>query len=144
MGEMQMNYAAKKFADFNLGDTSSFTKTITETDVVMFAGISGDMNPLHMDDEYAKTTQFKSRIAHGALVASLLGPAGASFFGCESVYMAHTQRFLAPVRIGDTITATVEVKEMIPEKKRIKTYSTCTNQHGALVVAGESLIKIFA
>lgn len=137
-----MAYELKKFEQFNLGDTNSFTKTITETDVVMFAGISGDFNPIHMNEAYAKTTVFKGRIAHGMLVASLFGPAGAPFFGSASVYMGHTQKFKAPVRMGDTITATIEVIELVPEKKLVKIRNYCTNQDGVVVIDGDATIKI--
>lgn len=137
-----MAYEIKTFDDFNVGDKNSFTKTITETDVILFAGISGDFNPLHMNEEYAKTTVFKSRICHGMLVESLFGPAGAPFFGGASVYMGHTQKFKAPTRMGDTITAIVEVAEKIVEKKILKIHNYAVNQDGVVVIDGEATVKI--
>lgn len=137
-----MAYEIKKFEEFKIGDGNSFAKTITETDIITFAGITGDFNPLHINEEYAKTTMFKGRIAHGLLVASLLGQAGASFFGGGAIYIGHTQKFLAPVRIGDTITATVQVTELLAEKKMIKYRCYCSNQEGKVVLDGETTIKI--
>ncbi|MBP1920836.1 MaoC family dehydratase [Youngiibacter multivorans] len=137
-----MAYEIKKYDEFKLGDKNVFTKTITETDVIMFAGISGDFNPVHMNEVYAKTTMFQGRIVHGMFIASLLGQAGASFFGGGAIYIGHTQKFTAPVRIGDTISAIVEVTEMIPEKKIIKYRAYCQNQEGKIVVDGEATIKI--
>lgn len=137
-----MAYEVKKFEKFKIGDKNVFTKTITETDVILFAGISGDFNPVHMNEEYAKTTMFKGRIVHGMFVASLLGQAGASFFGGGAIYLGHSQKFLAPVKIGDTITAAVEVTEMLLEKKLIKYRAYCTNQDDKVVIDGEATIKI--
>lgn len=139
-----MAYEIKKFSEFKIGDKNEFSKTITESDVILFAGISGDFNPVHMNEEYAKSTMFKGRIAHGMLVASLLGQAGASFFGGGAIYMGHTQKFLAPVRIGDTITATVEVTELVSEKNIIKYRAYCTNHEEQVVVDGTATLKIIA
>lgn len=136
-----MSYEIKKFAEFKIGEKGIYAKTITEADVILFAGISGDFNPVHMNEEYAKTTLFKGRIVHGMLVASLLGPAGASIMG-GAIYLGHTQRFLAPVKTGDTITATFEVIALHPDKKQITCRTYCSNQHGKIVIDGEATVKI--
>lgn len=137
-----MAYEMKRFEEFKIGDKNTFSKTITEADVILFAGISGDFNPVHMNEEIAKNSMFKGRIVHGMLAASLLGAAGASFLGGGAIYVGHTQRFTAPVRIGDTVTAVVEVTGLVPEKKIIRYRGYCLNQEGTVCVDGESTVKI--
>lgn len=137
-----MAYEYKAFSEFHVGDRVSFSRTITEADVANFAGVTGDFNPIHIDEVYAKKTMFGKRIAHGVLVASLFGPAGSPFFGMGSIYVGHTQRFLAPVYIGDTVTAIVEVKELRPHKQIIVTHSYVVNQDGKMVIDGEQILKI--
>lgn len=135
-------YEVKTFEQFAVGDKGSFSKTVTEADVVNFAGTSGDFNPLHMNAEYAAATPFKGRIAHGALVSSFISTAGVMFVGLGAIYVSQYSKFLAPVRIGDTITATMEVVETIPEKNRIKTRTFCTNQAGKVVIDGEAIVMV--
>lgn len=137
-----MSYVPKHIDDFKVGDFLEFTKTVTETDVVMFAGIVNDFNPLHMDDVYAKTTMFGSRIAHGALVESYLSGVAGQLLGMGSIHVSHTMTFPAPTRIGDTITARAEVKEIIPERRRIVLYETIKNQDGVIVAEGETIGKV--
>lgn len=138
-----MSYEIKKFEEFKIGEKGICSKTITEADVILFAGVSGDFNPVHMNEEYAKTTMFKGRIVHGMLVASLLGQAGAGILG-GAIYMGHTQKFLAPVKTGDTITATFEIIEKNADRKLIKCHTYCTNQYGKIVIDGEATVKIIA
>lgn len=135
-------YQEKCFDDFFIGDKGSFSKTVTEADIVNFAGVSGDFNPLHINAEYAEKTMFKERIAHGALVTSFISAAGVSFIGIGAIYVSQYSKFLAPVRIGETITATMEVIEKIPEKKMLKVRTCCTNQRGRTVIDGEAFIKV--
>ncbi|MDR1321846.1 MAG: MaoC family dehydratase [Gracilibacteraceae bacterium] len=135
-------YEKKTFDQFQVGDKATFSKTITEADVVNFAGICGDFNPLHMDAEYAKNTIFKQRIAHGALVNSFISSVGAMFVGLGAVYISQFSKFLAPVHIGDTITATMEVTELISEKNRLKNRTYVTNQEGKIVIDGEAVVMI--
>jgi 3-hydroxybutyryl-CoA dehydratase len=137
-----MAYVPKKLADFKIGDHESFTKTITEADVILFAGITGDFNPLHMNEEYAKNTPFKGRIVHGAYVESLTGTVAAQILGMGAIHVSHTMRFPAPTKIGDTVTATLEVIDLVAEKNRVILKCTCTNQHGAVVAEGETIGKI--
>ena len=127
------------FEEYKVGDTFSWGKTITETDVVIFAGITGDFNPLHTNEEYAKKSFFKGRIAHGLLVEAIMGAAGAQYF--QGAYLGHTMSFKAPARIGDTITANIEIVK-IREDKQIITYKNVgTNQNGDVIVEGECVIK---
>ena len=106
--------------DLKVGMTATFAKTITEADIVMFASVSDDNNAMHINEEFAQTTQFKGRIAHGMLTASVISAAIASRLpGPGTVYLSQNLRFKVPVRPGDTVHATVTVKELIPEKRRV-------------------------
>lgn len=130
------------FEDLFLGQNASFGKTVTETDIIMFAGISGDTNPLHMNEEYAKTTLFKGRIAHGLLSAGFISAVlGTHLPGPGAVYLKQSFAFKAPVRIGDTVVAKVTVKELFPEKKRALFETICT-VNGETVIDGDALILI--
>lgn len=125
-----------------VGQKSSFSKTVSEFDVYMFAGISGDFNPAHINEVYAEQTAFKDRIAHGMLSAGFVSTVlGCQLPGPGTIYISQNLTFLAPVKIGDTITATAEVAEILPEKKRVRLKTTCTNQHGKEVLTGEALVS---
>jgi len=129
----------RTYDQVQVGERASLTKTVSEADIYMFAGITGDLNPLHVNEEYAKTTMFKGRVAHGILTAGLISAVlGTKLPGPGAVYLSQTLRFTAPVRIGDTITASVEVIEKIEEKSRIRLRTICTNQEGKVVVEGEA------
>lgn len=122
---------------FTIGQNASCSKTITESDVVLFAGLSGDFNPIHIDIEYAKNTRFNQRIAHGLLTSTLLSQLlGMHLPGKGSVYMEQLISFKAPVFIGDTITATATVKEFEEEKRVLSLLTECHNQHGVRVLTG--------
>jgi 3-hydroxybutyryl-CoA dehydratase len=132
----------KTIDELNVGQTASFTKTISESDVYMYAGITGDFNPAHINETYAKNTAFKTRIAHGMLSAGLISSVlGNQLPGPGTIYMQQNLNFKAPVAIGDTITATVEVVEVILEKKRVRLKTVCTNQDNVVVLDGEALIS---
>lgn len=127
--------------DLKVGQKSSFTKSITETDVYLFAGISGDINPAHINAEYAKGTFFKERIAHGILSGALISAViGVQLPGPGTIYASQSLNFLAPVYFGDTITSIVEVKEIIKEKNRAVLATVCTNQDGVVVTKGEAVV----
>lgn len=129
------------FEDFKVGMKASTSKTITETDVILFAGVSTDINPVHLDEEAAKKGIFGKRVAHGILVSGLISAVlGNKLPGPGSIYMGQELKFLAPVFIGDTITAEVEIIELIPEKCRIKLNTVCRNQDGKTVISGTALI----
>lgn len=124
--------------DLQVGMSASISKTVTEADIIMFAGVSTDVNPAHIDEEYAKGTQFGGRIAHGMLSASFISAVLANKLpGAGTIYMGQTLKFKAPVRIGDTVTATVTVREVVVEKRRCVLDAVCT-VGGKAVIEGES------
>ena len=124
-----------------IGQFAEFSKTISETDVYLFAGVTGDLNPAHVNAQYAEGTFFKKRIAHGMLSASLISTVlGTQLPGQGSIYAEQNAKFKAPVYFGDTITARVEVEEINLEKNRVKMKTTCTNQDGVVVVDGYAII----
>ncbi|MFC0133477.1 (R)-hydratase [Massilia eurypsychrophila] len=128
--------------DFTVGMNATFSKTITEADIVLFAGVSGDNNALHINEEYAQVTQFGGRIAHGMLTASVISAAVANKLpGPGAVYMSQSLIFRAPVRPGDTVHATVTVKEIFTDRKRVVLQTTCTVK-GHAVIDGEALVKV--
>ncbi|WP_026888698.1 MaoC family dehydratase [Clostridium beijerinckii] len=127
--------------ELKIGDKASFQKTITETDVYLYAGITGDLNPAHINQVESEKTMFKGRIAHGMLTAGLVSAVlGMQLPGPGSIYLGQELKFTAPVRIGDTIKAEVEVIEKIEDKNRIKLSTTCTNQDGVEVLKGTATI----
>jgi 3-hydroxybutyryl-CoA dehydratase len=127
----------KSIYELKVGDSAQISKTITETDINDFARVTGDFNPVHLDQAYAEKTIFKGRIAHGLLSVGLLSNIlGNILPGHGTIYLSQEVKFLAPVRIGDTITAKVEVMELIPEKNRVKFSTTCMNQDAKIVVEG--------
>ncbi|SMB99220.1 3-hydroxybutyryl-CoA dehydratase [Thermanaeromonas toyohensis ToBE] len=133
---------AYRFDEIQIGQKASLSKTITEADIYAFAGITGDFNPVHVDAEFAKKTIFKERIAHGLLTAGLISAVlGTKLPGPNSVYLKQELEFTAPVRIGDTITAEVEVMEKKPEKKILRLRTIAFNQKGDTVLKGEAVIK---
>ena len=124
-----------------IGDSASFTKTISETDVYLYAGISGDFNPAHVNQTEAEKGMFGKRIAHGMLSAGLISAVlGTLLPGPGTIYMGQELRFTKPVAIGDTITATATVAELIPEKNRAILDTVCTNQNGDVVIKGKATV----
>ena len=131
----------KSINEINIGDKSSYSRTVTETDVVLFGGVSGDLNPAHFNEEYCKETMFKGRIAHGMLSAGYISTVlGMQLPGPGTIYLSQEVKFIAPVRFGDTITATVEVVEKIEDKNRIVLETICINQQGKVVVKGKAIV----
>lgn len=131
----------KTINEISIGDKAFFEKTITETDVYMFAGITGDLNPAHINQVQAEKTMFKGRIVHGMLVAGLISTVlGMYLPGPGTIYLGQELKFLASVRMGDTIKAEVEVVEKIKEKNRVKLKTTCYNQDGKVVIDGFALV----
>ncbi len=125
-----------------VGQQASFSKTVAESDVYLFAGISGDFNPAHINQAYAEQTAFKTRIAHGMLAAGFISTVlGNQLPGPGTIYISQSLNFLAPVAIGDTITATAEVVELNMDKKRARLKTVCTNQDGREVLVGEALVS---
>lgn len=131
----------KTIDEINIGDSASFQKTITETDVYLFAGISGDINPAHINEIEAKNSIFKERVVHGMLTASLISAVlGVQLPGPGTIYLGQELNFKAPVKFGDTIQAVVRAAEIIEEKNIVKFVTTCTNQDGKLVIEGMATV----
>lgn len=129
------------YDQLEIGMKDSVSKTITEADVYLFAGLSGDFNPMHVNEEFAKKTPFGKRIAHGALPQNLIAPVlGMKLPGLGTVAVEITTRFLAPTFFGDTITASAEVVEKLEEKKRVRMKLLWTNQRGETVAKGEAVV----
>lgn len=132
----------KTIDELKIGEKELFAKTIAESDVYLYAGITGDLNPAHINDEYASNTFFKTRIAHGMLTAGFISAIiGTRLPGPGTIYIGQNLKFKAPVRIGDTITAVVKVTEIIKEKNRVKMKTTCVNQEGTVVLDGEAFVS---
>jgi 3-hydroxybutyryl-CoA dehydratase len=130
--------------DLSIGMSATFSKTITEADIVLFAGVSGDNNALHINQEYAETTAFAGRIAHGMLTASVISAAVANKLpGPGAIYMSQNLMFRAPVRPGDTVHATVTVRQIIAGRNHVTLQTTCT-VNGSAVIEGEALVKVGA
>jgi len=128
---------------FKPGDTASLSKTIGDDDIRAFASASGDHNPLHLDEEFAKGTRFGKRIAHGMLSASLISAVLAHDLpGQGSIYLGQTLQFVAPVFPGDTVTARVTVTSIREDKPIIKLETVCTNQRDEVVIRGEATVLV--
>ncbi len=126
---------------FSLGQTASYTKTFTSADIEIFAALSGDHNPIHLDEPYAATTRFGKRIAHGMLTASLISTViGMQLPGMGAIYLSQELKFLKPVFIGDTITATASIIELNAAKQILSLKTECANQNAELVITGTAKI----
>jgi len=132
----------KTVTEIRVGDSAEFSKTISEADINIFAGVTGDLNPFHIDEEYAKNTFFKGRIAHGMLLAGFISTViGCHLPGPGAIYVKQDLTFLAPARIGDTITARATVIEVLADKNRVTLHTTCTNQNGEQVLDGQAVVS---
>ena len=141
LDENSLNMSGYSIDEIFIGMKKSVTKTISEHDVYAYAGIIGDINPVHINEEYAKQTRFGGRIAHGMLTASFFSTlVGMLVPGADAIYLGQTCKFLLPVRIGDTITATAEVTKIVPEKRIATMHTTVLNQKGELVIDGEATV----
>ncbi len=130
------------FEDLKVGMSSVFGKTITEADILMFAGVSGDTNPVHLNEDFAKPTMFKTRIAHGMLSAGFISTViGTKLPGPGCIYVTQNLRFKAPVKIGDTVIAKVEITELVPEKKRVALRTVCTVGE-TVVIDGDATVMV--
>lgn len=132
----------KTIDELNVGDRAEFTKTISESDVYLYAGITGDLNPAHINEPYAAGTFFKTRIAHGMLSVGFISTIiGTRLPGPGTIYVSQSVHFKAPVLFGDTITASVEVAEINTEKNRVRLLTACENQNGVTVLDGEAVVS---
>lgn len=137
----------KRYEDFNVGDTASVAKTVTEADVTLFAGITGDFNPMHVNEEFAKKSRFGRRIVHGCFSSGLISAViGMKLPGPGALYGGQTVRFTKPVYIGDTITAKATVVEKYTKKngdlKFLRIQTDCFNQAGEKVTEGEATVIV--
>lgn len=130
------------FEDLSVGQEASMARTVTESDIVAYAALSGDYNPVHLDAEYAAQTPFKARIAHGILSAGYISAVfGMRLPGPGSIYISQTLNFRAPVKIDDVVTTTVKLIELFPEKRRAK-FETVCSVGGKPVLSGEAMLMI--
>jgi len=126
---------------FQVGDSAEITKTIEQADIHAFADVTGDLNPVHVDEAFAQTTRFGRTIAHGMLTASLISAVLANKLpGAGSIYLGQTLQFVAPVFPGDEITARVTVKEIREDKPIVKLETICINQRDEVVIRGEATV----
>lgn len=128
------------YEELKVGDTNAYEKTITEADVLLFSAVSGDNNPMHMNEEFAKKSKFGRRIAHGALTASLISTTLTRAFP-TSIYISQYTEFCAPVYIGDTIRTVVTCIEKM-EKGRVRMLTECFNQRQEKVLKGEAVTRL--
>ena len=134
---------AVKFSELEVGMKGTYTKQITQQDIDDFIKICQDVNPIHVDEEFSRNTPMKTKIVHGILVSSLISTVvGTKMPGPGSVWLDQNLRFLAPVRVNDTITATSEILTKIYDRQQVVVRTTCTNQNGEIVIEGVGLHKI--
>jgi 3-hydroxybutyryl-CoA dehydratase len=130
------------FEDLKVDQTAEYRKTLTETDVVLFAGLTGDNNPMHIDAEFAHQTRFGERIVHGMLTASFLSTViGMHLPGPGCIYMAQNIRFVHPVHIGETVSARARIVELFPDKQRVKLITECWVRD-VVVLSGDALVWV--
>ena len=128
--------------ELSVGQQAVFAKTVSEADIVAYAGVSGDMNPVHINEDFAKTTMFKTRIAHGMLSAGFISAVlGTKLPGPGCIYLSQTLKFMAPVKIGDTVTARATVTQIVAEKKRVVLKTECLIA-GKVVLDGEATVMV--
>ena len=131
--------------DLKIGDKYSISREVTDEVIRKFAEVSGDYNPIHLDEEFAKTTRFGKRIAHGMLSGAFISAIlGNEFRGRTVIYLSQTLKFTAPVFIGDTVTATATITNIREDKNIVTLETICTNQDGETLVKGESAIMVMA
>lgn len=132
----------RRYADLKVGDKATISKTITDADVALYAGLVGDWNPVHVDEEFAKESIFGKRVAHGMLSAGLISAViGTDLPGINSIYLGQELKFVGPVFIGDTVTAEAEIIKLRDDKKIVTMKTTVRNQKGEAVIEGEAVIK---
>ena len=135
--------AEDRFPSFAVGQWAEHRRIVTEADVELYAGITGDFNPVHMDAAAAAASSFGGRIAHGMLTAGFISAAlGMKLPGPGAVYLSQTLQFLRPVRIGDAVVARVEITEVLPEERRLRLSTRCLNPRGKVVVDGEAVVLV--
>ena len=137
-----MKMVGKSISELVQGETSQFTKTVSESDVYLYAGITGDLNPAHINEPDARNTFFKTRIAHGMLLGGFISAViGTQLPGPGTIYVSQELQFKAPVKFGETVTAVIEVAEIDLEKNRAVLKTTCINENGKLLVDGKAVVS---
>jgi 3-hydroxybutyryl-CoA dehydratase len=137
-----MSHSGYYLEDLEVGQSAEFTKTVSEADLVSFAEVTGDVNPVHLDEEYASSTMFKGRIAHGILSAGFISAVvGVKLPGPGSIYVSQNLKFNAPVRIGDTVTARATVTQINMERRRVTLETICLVED-KIVVEGEAVMMV--
>ncbi len=137
-----MNEQGYYLEDLRVGMTASYAKTVTEADVVLFAGVSGDTNPVHINEDFAKETMFQGRIAHGMLSASFISTVlGTKLPGPGCIYLSQNLKFRAPVRSGDTVSATATITDIVRDKKRVVMQTVCLVRN-QIVIEGEAIVMV--
>ena len=132
-----------RFDELAVSATATMEHTVTDAMLRSFADLTGDHNPVHLDEEAALKSPFKGRIAHGMLGAGFISAAIATRLpGPGTIYLGQTLKFTRPVRIGDTVTTTIEVAEVMAEQRRVRLATRCTNQQGKTVIEGEALVMV--
>ena len=140
---MEFGVGADRFERFAVGQSASMTRTVSESDIVLFAAITGDANPVHLDVAAAQASRFGGRIAHGMLTAGFVSATMAMQLpGPGAVYLSQSLRFLRPVRIGDVITTRVEIIELLLAQRHVRLTTVCRNQADKQVLDGEALILV--
>ena len=135
-------FYGSKFEDLQVGQSGVYARTVTEADILAFAGVTGDFNPVHVNEELAAASMFGGRIAHGMLSAGFISTVfDTKFPGPGCIYLSQTLKFKAPVKIGDTVVARCTIKELNPEKRKVKFDTVCTVR-GKVVVEGEADIMV--
>lgn len=132
-----------RFEELTVGATATMQHTVTDAMLRSFADLTGDHNPVHLDEEAALASPFKGRIAHGMLGAGFISATIATRLpGPGTIYLGQSLKFTRPVRIGDTVTTTVEVAEVMTEQRRVRLTTRCANQQGKTVIEGEALVLV--
>ncbi|MCU0636748.1 MAG: MaoC family dehydratase [Gemmatimonadaceae bacterium] len=132
-----------RFDELAVGASAEVARRVDDAEIVAFAALSGDHNPIHLDDAAGAASRFGGRIAHGMLSATFISATLATVLpGPGTIYLSQSLRFVRPVRLGDTVTTRVEVLELIPAKRRVRLATTCRTQEGAIVIDGEALVML--
>ena len=133
----------KTINDVSIGDRETWTRTITEADIVLYAGIIGDRGPLHLDEQFAKKTRFGGRVSYGMLGAGYIGATLAQLLGIRSAYVSHSLNFRAPVLIGETITIETVVTDKDADRSRVWVRTTCKRSDEVLAIEGDAELFFF-
>ena len=136
-----MNTTLRTFESYTVGERYDYVRTVTEADVSDFARVSGDDNALHLDEAFASRTRFKGRVAHGALSFGFMAASQTQLIGTGVIWLGASVRFTAPVRIGDRVTTTTEIVEIVPDKRLLRIRCTTRGPDGMVVMEGDSTIK---